>query len=388
VTTWEIDRERIAQSLCEMISIDSINPDLVPGGAGEAEIASWLASTCRELGLEVRTPETAPGRPNVIARWPGSRGGRSLLLTGHMDIVSVEGMEIDPFAPRLEDGKVYGRGAFDMKGGLAAMLGAAAALRSGGFRPEGDLLLGFVTDEEYKSIGTEALVREVRAEAAILTEPTALKICVAHKGFAWLVIVTHGKAAHGSSFREGIDAIASMGRLLQFMRELEQDVLPKKHHELLQRPSVHAGSIQGGLGISIYPDHCELQVEHRLLPGELPEQTMKTWEAELARLRAEDSTFEADIRMELSRPGYELSRDVPIVRALDDSLREIDGSEPAYAGSSGWLDSALLGAAGIPTVIFGPRGGGAHAAVEWVDLESVYRCSEILATTASRWLNP
>jgi acetylornithine deacetylase len=388
MTSWTIDRERIAQSLSEMISIDSVNPDLVPGAAGEAEIASWLARSCRELGLEVRTPETAPGRPNVIARWPGSGGGRSLLLTGHVDVVSIEGMEIDPLDPRVEDGKMYGRGAFDMKGGLASILGAVAALCAGGFEPQGDLLLGFVTDEEYKSIGTEALVREIRADAAILAEPTALKICVAHKGFAWLTIVTHGKAAHGSSFHEGIDAIASMGRLLQFMRELEQDVFPMKRHELLQRPSVHAGSIRGGLGISIYPDRCELQIEHRLLPGELPEQTMKTWETELARLRAEDSTFEADVRLDLFRPGYELSREVPIVQTLEDNLRELDGTEPAYAGSSGWLDSALLGAAGIPTVIFGPRGGGAHAAVEWVDLESVFRCSEILATTASRWLNP
>lgn len=386
MSKFPVDREYITSALSDLVSIDSVNPSLVPGGAGEGEIADYLEKVCRKLGFEVELQETAPGRPNVIAKWQGSGSGRSLLLTGHMDVVSVEGMEIAPFDPVIKDGKLHGRGSFDMKGGLAAILGAAHALISGEFEPIGDLYLGFVTDEEYKSIGTEALVKKIKPDAVILTEPTDLEICIAHKGFVWIKLTTYGVAAHGSSFESGIDAIANMGKLLDFLKTLEEQELPKSNHPLLVRPSVHASLIEGGLGLSTYPDRCELLIEHRLLPNQTADEAKNLWSAEIARIQREDEDFNGEVNVEFFRPGYEIAEDSAIVQAVSEGFRKVISQEPSFVGTPGWLDSAILGGAGIPTVIIGPGGDGAHAAVEYVDLESVFRCAEVLAVSSAWWL--
>lgn len=380
-----IDTDLTTRYLQDMVRINSINPGLVPGSAGEGEIARWLASTCESLDLEVRLQETATDRPNVIARWRGSGSGKSLLLTGHTDTVGIENMQGDPFDARIENGRLYGRGSFDMKGGLASILGAVAALRSGGFVPEGDLWLGFVTDEEYASIGTDALVKEVRADAAILTEPTSCQICVAHKGFAWLTITTQGFAAHGSLYTDGTDAITHMGRVLSALETMERDVLPQRQHPLLGRPSVHASLISGGLGLSTYPDSCQLRIEHRLLPDETGDQVLQLWKTTLRDMGANDPQFQADVTLDFYRPGLEVERDAPIVQALHNTVVQVTGREPQYYGMWAWLDSAILGRSGIPTVIFGPGGEGAHAAVEYVNLDDVFTCANVLAETTMTW---
>jgi acetylornithine deacetylase len=383
--SFAVDAKKTTTYLSELVSINSINPDLVRDGAGEAEIAEWLTKTCTGLGLEVSNQEVAPCRPNVIARWPGTGKGKSLLLTGHVDIVSVEGMTIEPFKPVIKDGRLYGRGCYDMKGGLAAILGAIEALRRGRFEPTGDIYLGFVVDEEYKSIGMEALVQEIQPDAAILTEPTEMEICVAHKGFLWLTLTTHAKAAHGSDFVEGVDAILQMGKLIQFLERLESDILPQRPHSLLKRPSAHASIIEGGLGLSTYPDRCDLKIEHRLLPDEEPEDVLKLWRDEIKRLKAIDPRFKAEVRSEFFRPGYEIERSAPIVKTLHNGFAQAIGKEPAYMGMAAWLDSAILGGAGIPTVILGPTGSGAHAAIEYVELESVLQCASVLAEATALW---
>ncbi len=368
-----------------LVQIDSVNPGLVPGGAGEGEVAAWLARTCRELGLDVQLQETEAGRPNVLACWPGHGRGRSLLLTGHTDVVGTENMPGDPFDGRVEQGRLYGRGALDMKGGLAAILSAVAALRGDGFQPEGDIWLGFVTDEEYLSIGTDALVQQVHADAAILTEPTGLQVCVAHKGFAWLTITTHGLAAHGSLYEVGVDAVTHMGRVLNALEQLNREVFPRRAHPLLGRPSAHASLIRGGLGWSTYPDGCTLQVEHRLLPDEDGAAMVKLWEQVLGDLTAADPQFKAEVKLDFSRPGYEIERDAPVVGVLHQAHQTVIGVEPEYAGLYAWLDSAILGRAGIPTIIYGPGGEGMHAAVEYVELDDVYRCAAVLAETTRAW---
>ncbi|NWG18073.1 MAG: ArgE/DapE family deacylase [Chloroflexi bacterium] len=371
--------------LKEMVQINSINPGLSQGGAGEGAVAGWLSRTCKELGLDVRLQETAPGRSNVLARWPGSGGGKSLLLTGHTDVVGVENMTGNPFDARVENGRLYGRGALDMKGGLASILGAVAALRAMAFQPAGDLWLGFVTDEEYKSSGTEMMVQEIRPDAAILTEPTGLQICIAHKGFAWLSLNTIGRSAHGSLYNAGVDAIVNMGRLLARLECLEHDRLPGREHPLLGRSSVHASTITGGVGWSTYPDRCELRIEHRLLPDEKAESTLAWWRETLAELAAADPQFRAEVQLDFARPGYEIAPDAPIVRALDGAYSRTTGEAPIYMGMPAWLDSAILGREGIPTVIFGPGGEGAHAAVEYVNLDEVFRCAAVLAEAATGW---
>ncbi len=386
MTRWPVDAGRITQYLADMIHIDSVNPALVPGGAGEAAMAAWLAHLCETLGLEVSVQEVAPGRPNVIARWPGRGGGRSLLLTGHTDVVGVENMSVAPFTPRIEAGRLYGRGAFDMKGGLASILGAVLALQAGGFEPAGDLILGFVVDEEHASIGTEALVEAVQPDAAILTEPTGLQVCIAHKGFAWLTLNTQGKAAHGSLHEQGIDAIAHMGRVLRELERIDREVLSRRSHPLLGRPSVHASLIDGGLELSTYPDRCRLQIEHRMLPDETGDQLLTLWEERLRNLQAEDPQFSATVEIGLARPGHEVGREVPIVQTVHRACAQALGEEAAYFGMPGWLDSAILSAAGIPTITFGPGGDGAHAAVEYVQIESVHRCAAVLAEATALWM--
>ncbi len=378
-----IDTELITHWLRELVQTNSINPILAEGGVGESLVAEWLAEVCADIGFEVQMQESAPGRPNVIAHRRGSGGGRSLLLTGHTDTVGIENMD-EAFEARISEGKLYGRGAYDMKGGLAAILGAAVALRD--TELAGDLWLGFVTDEEYASVGTDALVRLIHPDAAILTEPTNDEIVIAHKGFAWVTLTTQGRAAHGSLYDSGVDAIAHMGRLLRTLEQLEREDFPQRDHPLLGRASVHASMIMGGLGLSTYPDHCHLEIEHRLLPDQTGEDALTLWENTIGKLNHDDPDFNASVSIDFTRPGYEIEANAPIVQTLDAAYRQVVGVKPSHAGMYAWLDSAILGRAGIPTVIYGPTGDGAHAAVEYVELDSVFRCAAVISTAVKRWM--
>ncbi len=368
--------------LRQLVAIDSINPDLVPGGAGEQKIAHFVADWFERAGLDVVWDEAAPGRPNVIGIARGTGGGRSLLLNAHMDTVGVVGME-RPHDPYIRDNRLYGRGAYDMKGGLAAIMAAGAAAKKLGLR--GDVIVTAVADEEYASIGTSSIVKRWRTDAAIVTEPTELNICTAHKGFAWLDVETEGIAAHGSRPDLGVDAIVKMGKVLVGLEELDHSLRTAPSHRLLGSGSVHASLIRGGQELSSYPKHCLLSVERRTVPGE----TLQKVETELPRIferiSATDSTFKARVKTSMVREPFEVSLDEPIVRTVQSKATAILGREPGEIGQTGWMDSALLSAAGIPTVVFGPGGEGAHAVVEWSNLEHVERCAEILAAVVEEF---
>ena len=375
-----VNAASVLDLLKTLVAIPSVNPSLGSGGAGEGEIARCLAGACARLGLVVALEEVAPGRPNVTAVLPGAdpSRGRSLLLNGHTDTVGAGAMEA-PFSPRLEGDRLYGRGVFDMKCGLAAMVEAVAALLRAGIRPRGDVILTFAADEEHASLGTAAIARTRRADAAIVTEPTQLRICIAHKGFAWVMMRTAGRAAHGSDHAAGIDAIAHMGRILSALERFDRDVLAERSHPLLGRPSLHASLISGGEGPSTYPPSCELGVERRTLPGETAESVRAEFEAILDRLRRDDPLFQATTEIVIARPGLEVDRGAPIVRALHAAVERHVTRPPEYVGQAAWFDAALLAEAGIPAVIFGPSGAGWHAAVEYVDLPSVTACAQVLA---------
>src|SRR5690349_14211530 len=336
---YAIDTPLTTQYLQQMVQIDSVNPGLAADGVGEGAIAEWLYQTCLALGLEVEFQETAPNRPNVIARWTGSGGGKSLLLTGHTDVVSTANMQGNPFDGRIEDGRLYGRGSYDMKGGLASILGAVAALKAANFQPAGDIWLGFVTDEEYLSIGTDALVKLIKPDAAILTEFTDVRICIAHKGFAWLTLTTYGKAAHGSLYQEGVDAISHMQYLLKMISTLESEAFEDDRHPLLGRNSVHASLISGGVGLSTYPDQCSLQIEHRYLPDLQVSEIIQLWQDEIDDLSKSVPNFKASVKLDFERPGYEIDHDAPIVQTVHHAFREVMQNEPAYMGMSAWLDA-------------------------------------------------
>jgi acetylornithine deacetylase/succinyl-diaminopimelate desuccinylase-like protein len=358
----------VAEVTAQLVAIESINPDVVADGSGETEIARFVAEWCDRAGLETTLAEPAPGRPNVVAIARGSGGGRSLMLNAHMDTVGVAGMA-DPFTPRLEDGRLYGRGSYDMKGSLAACMLATAEARRKGLT--GDVLLTAVSDEEFASVGTEAVAGSLRADAAIVTEPTELQLAVAHRGFVHLEIETHGRAAHGSRPHLGIDAIAKMGRVLVGIEELDRRLRANPIHPYVGSGSVHASLIEGGQEYSSYPARCLVVGERRTVPGEGRERL----DGEVRELLGE-----LDGRAEVTfvREPFEIPADAEIAVMV-----QRHAGDPEVVGVPFWADSALLAAAGIPTVVFGPAGAGAHAGVEWVDVESAERCCDVYVAVAA-----
>jgi len=369
-----IDRDYLFSTLADLIRIDSVNPTLAAGGAGEAEIGNYVAAALTRLGLDVRKLEPEPGRVTVAGTLKGSGGGKSLMLNAHYDTVGVEGMD-DPFSAAVRDGKMFGRGSYDMKGSLAAQMAAVKAIA--GAKLRGDVVIAAVADEEYGSLGTMDLIKHVKTDAAIVTEPTAVQICLAHKGYLWIEVETKGRAAHGSRFEQGIDANMRMGRFLAELDHLEQALRARPPHPLVGPPSLHAAMIHGGDGLSTYAASCKLQIERRTVPGETEKQVVGELQSIVDKL-----SLDATVRAYFVRDPFEVPRDANIVRALDRASQKILGRAPTYMGDTPWMDAALLQAAGIETVVMGPGGGGAHAAVEWVDLESVAQMAAILAETA------
>jgi acetylornithine deacetylase len=375
--------------LRDLVAIDSVNPSLVPGAAGEQEIALAVAAHLRRIGLEVEMQEAAPGRPNVIGLLEGRGKGRSLMLCGHVDTVGVEGMT-GPFDPVERHGRLYGRGSQDMKGGLAAMIDAARVIAQQGL-DAGRLIVAAVIDEEYASLGADALVTRWRADAAVVTEPTDLRIAIGHKGFAWFEVETKGRAAHGSRPGEGRDAILRMGRVLHALEELDRQLQARPPHPLMGTASLHASLIEGGRELSSYPDRCALKFERRTVSGESHEDVTREIERLLSRLREADPEFEGSVNPLFGRPSYEVPADHELPRALKKALegRETKGSpeedKTPFVGMSFWTDAAVLGAAGTPTVLFGPGGAGLHSVEEYVEIEDVLRCRDALVELTRGW---
>lgn len=383
--TLTIDETYLTKLTQELIQINSINPSLTPDGMGEAEIGTYVAEKLKELGLDVTTSEIAPGRVNVVGVLKGSGGGKSLLLNAHLDTVGVEGMTIKPFDGELREGRVYGRGAQDMKGSLAAMITAAKAIVDAGIRLRGDLLITAVADEEYSSIGTEALVRRIKVDGAIVTEPTDMHICCAHRGFIWFEVETIGRAAHGSRYNEGIDANMRMGRFLSELEKLEQELLQRKGHELAGPPSLHAALLQGGTEISKYAERCKLTIERRTVPGETVEGATAELQEIVDRLEKQDPSFKATVKATFWREPFEVREDAEIVQIMDKALDDRLSHHPEHTGQTFWTDAALIAEAGMETVILGPTGYGLHSAEEWVDVKSVVDLAYVLAETAIQY---
>ncbi len=360
--------------LSDLVAANSVNPSLVPGAPGEAAVADVAAAALRSAGLDVVVEPVAEGRPNVIGVLEGREPGPALMFCGHIDTVGVAGMT-DPFTPVIRDGRLYGRGAQDMKGGVAAMIAAAAALAPTWSR--GRLIVACVVDEEFESIGADALVKRWKADAAVVTEPTDLRMAVGHKGFAWLEVQARGRAAHGSRPAEGRDAILRMGRILARLESLDRTLQARPPVPIQGVASLHASLISGGRELSSYPDRCDLQMERRTITGEDDGTVLGEVEAILASLRAEDPEFDASARLVTSRPPYRVADDAGVVRHMTAVMRA-RGLDAAPVGMSFWTDAAILAAAGIPSVIFGPGGAGLHSVEEYVHLADVEVCRDVL----------
>jgi acetylornithine deacetylase len=369
----------LEQLLAQLVQIDSVNPDLVPGGAGETQIAKFIQIWLEVRGFETHWLEKTPGRPSVVGIARGSGGGKTLMLNGHIDTVTTAGMSIPALEPHIEDGRMYGRGAYDMKCGVAAMLIAAVQAKTINLR--GDVIVACVADEENASIGTSEVASRFKADAAIVCEPTNLEMTVAHKGFVWANITTHGRAAHGSRPDLGIDAIAKMGAVLIEFEKLAARLAQNPRHALLNTGSVHASIISGGEERSSYPASCSLEIERRTVPGETSEMVRAELQAIIDSCAAADPNFSSSLEIGLIRQAHECAESEPIVQSLRRHARDVTGLEPQIAGAPYWTDCAILAEAGIPSFLYGPSGEGAHAAIEWVDLASVETCVRVYLET-------
>ena len=373
-------RDDLVALLSQLVAVGSVNPSLVPGGAGEAEVAGVVARWAESEGLEAERLEETPGRPSVLVRARGSGSGQALLLCAHTDTVGLEGMA-SPLEPRVEGDRLYGRGAYDMKAGLAAALLACRELAREPLA--GDVVVAAVADEEHESLGVQEALRSVSAGAAVVTEPTELEVVVAHRGFVWAELEVTGRAAHGSRPHLGVDAIVKAGPLLTALGELDRS-LGAATHPLLGRGSVHASLIEGGAELSSYPARCVIGLERRTLPSE----TAAHVEAELAaiidRSRAADPELVAWQRTLLVREPFEVDPSAHVVGAVRAAAAGVLGEEPPIAGASYWADAAFIASAGIPTVMFGPAGEGAHADEEWVSISSTEAVTRTLVEAGRR----
>ena len=376
----DVPADLVLDAAQTLVRVPSVNPSLVPDGTGESDVAraarDWLAAR----GVNAWLEDSAPGRPNVVAD-VGSGTGPTLVFCAHLDTVGTEGMTIPPFEPRVASGKLYGRGSYDMKGSAAAMMAAAVIL--GRLELSGRLLLALVADEEHASLGAADFVRRHAADACIVTEPSQEQLVLAHKGFVWAEIVTRGRAAHGSRWDLGVSAVGRMGRIIAALETFDRDELRRRTHALVGPASLHCAMVSGGVGWSTYAPECRLKVERRTIPGETPAQAM----AELREVvRAASEAGDAEAVLVFERPPLVCDPGARIVQVVREAATEVQGTPPAEIGVAYWMDAAIFAAAGIPTVNYGPTGEGAHAEIEWVEVDSLVTTARVLAAAATRFL--
>ena len=376
-----------ARALTEtLVRVDSRNPTLVPGAPGESGCAHVLAEVLGGWGFRLEWQDVVNGRANLLARiGTPDRGGPTLMFNGHLDVVGVDGMDHPPFAPTVSGDRLYGRGSCDMKAGIAAMSVAAWQAAKHGIR--GEIIVAAVIDEEFESLGTRAmLARGTRADVAVVTEPTRLAICPAHRGFVWLEFTFTGRAAHGSRYDIGVDAIHHAAIVLTALERFQQIVLPTRTHPLLGRASLHASTIAGGVGWSTYPEHCVMRVERRTVPGETTASVLAEVETMLAELRAAESQLTVSVRVDTAQGPSDVAVDAPLVQRLAAAHASVRGTAAPVEGLSAWTDAALLNDAGIPAVCFGPGDIAlAHAATEYVPLQEINAATAVLTAFALDW---
>jgi len=367
-----------------LVSTPSVNPVLETGGAGEEAIARLSAQWLESWGFDVELDEVAPGRFNVVGR-VGPEGGRTLLLNGHLDTVGVTGMTVPPFGASLDGERLVGRGSCDMKGGVAALLAAGARL-AGDDLP-GGLLIALTADEEHASLGMRAVVDSgIKADAAVVCEPTELAVMPANKGFVWIELEFVGRAAHGSRPEVGIDAIRHAAQYLAGLDGYEVRLKHRLAHSLLGHGTFHAGTIEGGSAPSVYPDRCTLVLERRTLPDETTEAVLEEFEAMLEGVRRVFPEMRATLTPGLDRPGTEVPVDSALVQGLQSASHEV-GLDGRIEGMTAWVDAALLNVAGTAAVCFGPGSiAQAHSADEWIEAAQITQCALVLERFARAFL--
>ncbi|QIF05025.1 M20 family metallopeptidase [Roseimicrobium sp. ORNL1] len=366
----------LIDTLASLVRINSINPSY-EGGPGEREIATWVREYFEQRGIEVWEQEVFPNRPNVIARLPGKNPNRRIILEAHTDTVSVKGMTIPPFEPRIEDGKMYGRGSCDTKAGLAGMMHALATLHEEGIQPPCEVWLAAAVDEEFSYRGVVKLCEGLTGHAALVAEPTGLRAVIATKGVLRFRILVRGKSAHSSKPHLGVNAINHMARIVL---ALEQDHLrlAVNDHPLLGPATCNVGVIQGGVQINFVPDACAIEIDRRLLPGERTVDVLAHYQRILDQLKSEHPTMDAGIEDPplLTDEALETSADSDAAQCASAVLRDM-GLNAELCGVPFGCDASKLSRQGVPSLVFGPGSiDRAHAAVEYVELDQVQQAFE------------
>ncbi len=381
MTSLQQTFDRSLDILFELIRIESVNPTLVSGGSGEQAIAEHLCGLLKSEGIRSELQTVAPGRFNVLAEVQGSSPGPRVLLNGHLDTVSIAGMK-QPLVPVLKEGRVYGRGAQDMKGGLAAAVAALLALSRNRDDWKGEVVLAAVADEEDLSLGTswflEHWSQDRPFDFALVLEPTDLQVATAHKGFAWVEVTTYGKAAHGSRPADGVDAIRMMGQVLSHLDRLDQGLQRQPLHRLLGSGSLHASLIQGGRQWSSYPDRCRLKYERRTVPPETRETVETEFQQILQTCHDQDPRFRGEASLVCAREPFEADPQQDVLQHFYRTARSQCPRQVRWGSVSFWTDAALLAAASTPTLVFGPRGAGLHSLEEYVVAEDLGDCAEVI----------
>jgi acetylornithine deacetylase len=361
----------VLHTLADLVRINSVNSSY-SGGPGEGELAGYVREFFQQRKIEIREQEVFPGRPNVIARLPGRNPSRRIVLEAHMDTVSVKGMSIPPFEPRVEGGRLYGRGSCDTKAGLATMMHAVAGLKADGITPPCDVWLAAVVDEEYSYRGVVKLCEGLEADAAIIAEPTELRAIIATKGvLRWKIAVT-GRSAHSSKPHLGTNAIHQMARVVLALEDHHARLAERTPHPLLGTATGNVGVIEGGTQVNFVPDRCAIEVDRRLLPGETVGGVLDEYESVLARLRQTHSGLVVEMEPPmLTDEALETPADAAVVQAAAQVLHAM-GLNPEPCGVSFSCDASKLHRAGVPSIVFGPGSiDRAHAAVEYVEIDQV-----------------
>jgi acetylornithine deacetylase len=371
--------------LSSLVRIDSVTPWLIPGGAGEMEAARFIADWLEPLGVAVTIEEPEPGRANLMARWKGTGGGRTLCLNAHTDTVGYAAWPDTARIPRIEGDHMLGLGAADDKGHCAAALLALKSAVLSGRRLRGDLILALVADEEGASIGTEHLVRHHHSgiDGALVLEANGLNnVLVTHQGFGWIDIVVHGTAAHGSAPDKGVDAIVHMAEVVRRLHQLDRDTFQPHPHPMNGRTVFHTGTIAGGTDYATYPDRCILGIEIGSQPGETLKNRVREIEKIFADVAAQEPSFRGEINVRIDRNPFEAKGHEELWDALSHAIANVTGSPAEQTGDNAWMDAALMQEAGIPTMVTGASGGNFHAPDEWVSLSELAQLADVLRETA------
>lgn len=367
------ERQELVTLLCSLIQHPSENP---PGN--ENAVAHFIADVLQKEGIETELQDVVPGRPNVIARIKGQQPGKRVILNGHTDVVPCgEGWSVEPFAAVIEDDRIIGRGAADMKSGVAAMMFAAILIQRHGYAFNGELTLLFNVDEERVNLGMEHfLAQGVEADYAIIGEPTSLEICIAHKGVSRTRLTTFGTAGHAAKVREPDSAIDKMARLLpELVQECQR--VKQKQHDLLGNASMLVTTISGGSAPNIVPASCHIEIDRRVLPGETRHDINSSLSTALSGVGLQT---DRDYSLEnyLFIPASAIDENHPLVERACEAVNQVTSSAKKTIFEATCEAPFFSVGQHIPTIIMGPGDlAQAHVKDEFVRIEELHQAAEI-----------